>query len=349
MRIARQAFCALGLISLLSSTVHAEPVPPEPIDALRAEGLCPGGLAAGLIGGKLGEAVDHRLLDAFSALGPEHKPFTRMSAVTTDWSGRLAGLEWTARFEDGVNLRDWRDSLQAKLQAHGWNTVDDARLKSSNEVDSVLLGKVLDSPLGARPMVVEIDSSGAFLVRCSDQELLLLDAAERSGDLPPGTPRPVAPAEQGQLALPQRSECDRPEWKQAFAEITYPDQVGPTLARLVPSGLPASDRAVHGERLNRWIHWKMIGSGKVNEEQLFSLEFAAAPEAARPFESGEHFLGTFGELFAAIEKRDAAAICKGTITLLEATSLDDQRKAARLEKQNAALEAEARRLQISLD
>jgi hypothetical protein len=344
---------AVAAVAMLpfSTPSMAQDAPKPAITAELVSRLCP---VSGMPGLKLGATREEQppeLLRILRRLPASFKPFTEAELETTSWSGKVAAITYRAASPDGDVNDALLEGFDAPMIAAGWEPVV---LDRTVTPLSVLGGRTLEreilGPDGSRKLLLEFDASGALALRCGDPALLELDQRERDGTLEPGSPRPVAPAYDPALRLPEPSACQSPALQRLTVENEKLEEEAPELVPFLAATTQESDRAQFGKRLGTWLEWKLLGSGKVDDNRLVALRTAAAKSNV----DGEmrlmmQFLAIGGELAEARERGDALKSCEGLRKLMAFEHDKSRQQVAYWDRVNAALEAEAKRLGIGLE
>lgn len=320
------------------------------ITAAQVEGLCPGVGLPGTVLGAARAAQDPALVGTMGQLPARFAPFAEAELELTDWSDRLAAITWRGASPDGdVNARTM-EAFRAAMAAAGWSETVQGDLMSPLGFDAVLFEKDLPTNLGLRRMLVEFDTPGALMLRCGDAELLELALAERGGQLVPGSPRPALPAPGPRAALPDDTACADPGVQAVFADDDRIDESNPVLRRLMAAGEQSSAMSQAGKRLNTWLKWKLLGSGKIDDAALWAVQDRAeAPDGASLTREMTGFLEAAGAMMQARKAGDRAQTCRAFLDVVRLQHTRAQREAAKWAAINGAFEAEAARLGIALD
>lgn len=339
------------MASLLAALpVQAQAPAFHAISPAQVEGLCPGVGLPGTVLGASRSAQDPAFVNGLNQLPARFPPFSNAELDLTNWSDRLAAITWRGASPDGdVNQRTM-DAFRTAMTAAGWVETVQGDLMSPLGFDAVLFEKDLPTNLGVRRMLVEFDTPGALMLRCGDAELMELALAEREGKLVPGSPRPAAPMPFAAAPLPDDAVCADPAVQAVFADDDRIDENNPVLRQLMAAteGPRAANRA--GERLNVWLKWKLLGSAKVDADALWTVqEQASAHDGDAMTEELTRFLQTGVALMEARKAGDRARTCQAFLGMMRHQHARDVREAAQWVKVNAAFEAEAARLGVTLD
>lgn len=323
-----------------ASTIAAPTIAPT---LSELEALCPGVGANPLRFGQLDRGQQYR------PEGPALAEFGPPEQTYTSWSGLLAALTIRAASPDGAINQRWFEGVEAALRAGGWSKFADPKLATPLD-EGILFEKATGSNADARQLVFEVAIPGALMLRCGDQNLLRIDRAEADGELAPGSPRPapLAPAEPA--PLPNPADCDRAALLEAIGHKDRIDEASPAFVQFDARSVQTANEARDAERDYRWVVWKLLQSGRVDNERLWQIEEQAAPLDVDALEEdmGE-FLQFAGEASRARDRGDAKAVCLAFVPLVVSRARSDQRKAARHRILISALETEARKLGVSLD
>lgn len=349
MKICIASACAAALLAN-GAPAAAQAVRPT-ISADLVARACP---VIGMPGLRLGATRAEQppeLLRSLRKLPDSYRPFTEAELEETSWSGKVAAITFRAASPDGDVNDALLDSFDETMMRAGWEPMV---LGDTIMPLSVLGGRTLerevDAPQGKQRLLLEFDASGALALRCGDPALLEQSRREQDGTLEPGSPRPVPPPYDPALRLPEPAACQSPALQRLTAEKGQLDEAAPEIVPFVAATMQESDRARHGKRLNTWLEWKLLGSGKLDDNRLVALREAAAKTSV----DGEmrlmmQFLAIGGELAAARESGDAAKSCEAMRKLMAFEHEKSRQQVAYWTRFNAALEAEARRLGIGVE
>lgn len=342
-----KAVSGLALAGLLLGPGFAAAETPA-IKADRVESLCPLSGGLGPLAGRLGEELPLAEYGPYENLGPAFAPFAFAETELTSWSRRLYAVTYRAAHDGKTDLLAWQSDVVRALEASGWRTVPADDPIKGRTYDSPTLIKSFGDRDQPRRMVVEIEASGSFMLHCGDYDLMQLDTEEEGERLAPGSPRPAIGPAPAAAALPRPTVCETKEWRDAFAAVQSLDQLGPTLIARLPGGLPPPEAGFQAQRLNTWLHWKMIGSGRFDQDAIWQIEArAAAPRDADKDFAG--FLTQSSSVLNADARNDPVARCRTLLAFVTMQFETDRKEAARIGKVNAALEQAARAKGVSID
>lgn len=309
--------------------------------------LCPVGGVSALRLGLTEEEQDPALRQAFSGRAAPIAPFTEAHAVYTVWSDKLAAVEFNGASPDGEDNDAFIVGMTKRLVESGWKRVEIKVPRALHMLNPLAFEKVLPTADGPQMMLLQFDAPGAVLLRCGDLRLLEQSEDEAAEKLAPGSTRPVSPIPPaGPLVVLRPEECARPEIRDNFVQLLNGEGS--------PSIIGPMDNAVtqarYQGRLRTWLRWKIIASGKSDEDALWKIEENADPidgdTAERDFNS---FMGSILEIDDANKAGDPEGKCRGLLGVMLAETKRSSAEAKRLAKINAALEAEGRRLGVNLD
>jgi hypothetical protein len=210
----------------------------------------------------------------------------------------------------------------------------------------VLGTRVYELP-GAVPLIAGFGRLfGSFTLSCGHKDLLRANAEEAIGELPPGTPRPQPPA---MPAVTERSaaDCDRAEVQRELLTVVDGRASNPIALLLA--------RASHAERLTQWKRWRLRSSGRVSSDRMMDIMLGALDQGSSggdpmaAFSLMPRMLDALGRVGAQAEAGQSAAACRTSIELVGIFRQMEAVSAAQWRAMDAAFEAEARRLRISLD
>ncbi|HSM53972.1 MAG TPA: hypothetical protein VK839_07320 [Erythrobacter sp.] len=320
-------------------------VPPVP-SAQQVEALCPGlggnQLTFGIAEENVTEAALAQAQERAVAAG-----FEKAQLQYTSWSNKLYGVEYVLDVPGGDDLSDWGDLFGEMIMERGWAFSED----SFTPLSAGRYEKEID---GERVLGVELglhSTHRGITLLCADGELQLEDQAERDGALAPGSPRPAAPPPQPPLdEFLARLDCTDPALLDLFAKAEDMDDAGALVeARLgPPSGMHAE--ANYQNRLVKWLRWRLLASGEIDEAALWAIEEQAA--ALYPLNITEglvELMGTLGNVLEAQQSKDMGALCQAYRQAMLVTNEQSGEDARRDAALAAALEAEARRRGIAID
>lgn len=348
-----RAIVAAVLIAVV--LVAGEPAfaaaPPPVISADLVARLCP---VTGIAGLKLGATRDEQpseLLRSMRSLPDSFRPFTDAEVETTAWSGRVAAVTYRAASPDGEVNDALLESFDETMTAAGWAPVVlEHAITPLSVLGGHALAREVDGPQGKQKLLLEFDASGALALRCGDPELLELDQRERDGTLEPGTARPVEPAYDPTLRLPEPAVCQSPGLEQIFAAPGTLNEDAPELAQFAAASVQESDRAHFAKRLNVWLEWKLLNSGKVDDSRLVKLrEQAAKQDVDGQMGQMMGFLAAGGDMMKAQEAGNAVAACEAMRRVMGFTYDKARQGWAYWSRVNAALEGEAKRLGVAVE
>lgn len=334
----------LALAALSASPAQAAVTIPS-IETIETR-LCPVGGAGALRLGLSAPAQDPALRKAFSGTNAPIAPFGEARAIYTQWSERLSGIEFNGASPDGVDNLVFVEGMIEQAEAAGWTRME-RKAPGSLMMEPEVFQKLLSTADGPRLMVLEFEASGNVALRCGDPELFKISDDEGLEQLAAGSPRPVMPDGPAHpLGSLRPEDCARPEIRDNLLKVLN-DGDRPELTG-------AMDQANMAERfqsrLRTWLRWKMVNSGKTDDQVLWEIEEKVAPKTIDQIEM------EFGDLAGSIvaidearKKGDAEGECRALARMVGGTARGSSAEAIRLAKVNAALEAEAKRLGITLD
>jgi hypothetical protein len=181
---------------------------------------------------------------------------------------------------------------------------------------------------------------------CGHKGLLHANVREAFGELPAGTPRPQAPPLQLTKAA-SPADCDQPEVQREMLTI-MDGRANEVMSQMLR-------RISHDERLIEWKRWKLASSGKVGKERMLEI-MAAALAAGSPggdalagFALIPDLLATLEKLVGQAQAGDASAACRSSFDMVAIFRKMEGTSARQWAAMDAALEAEARKVGVSLD
>jgi len=349
MKMVIGAACAAALLAT-SAPLMAQAAPPV-ISADLVARLCP---VTGMPGLKLGGTRAEQppeLLRSLRLLPDSFRPFTEAELDETPWSGRIAAITYRAASPDGDVNDALLEGFDETMTRAGWEPMV---LGDTIMPMSVLGGRTLERDVeggqGKQRLLLEFDASGALALRCGDPALLGQAKREQDGTLEPGSPRPVPPPFDPGLRLPEPAACQSPALQRLTVEKAKFDEEAPEIVPFLAATMQESDRAQFGKRLNTWLEWKLLGSGKLDDNRLIDLrEAAAKANVDGEMRQMMEFLAIGGELAEARESGDAAKSCEALRKLMTFEHAKSRQQVAYWDRVNTALEAEAKRLGIGLE
>lgn len=351
----RAAIPGLVAALLAAAPLHAQtaPVTPIPDEAALARMCSPAGTMqfafgqAGVPGSSKLEATLGRAFGLPAGLAP----FTDAQPRSTEWSGRLMEMVYSAKLPraEGEALAP---RLAEALAAAGWAPADMEEGQQPMYLGAYGGGRTFARKVtadGAETRVLaHLDYGlGSLSLTCGRDDLLRAHAKEVFGDLPPGTPRPTVP----EIALPPVrvvADCADPAKLEALSASIDDRSSDSYLGRLLA-------RTTWRDRLTSWMAWKLESSGKVSKQRMLSLLLTSSGRASpggNPFATLQMIpamLDIIGRLADAEKAKDRAAYCRnvvefrGWIAKVDGITLQQTRSA------QAALTAEAARLGVSLE
>lgn len=316
--------------------------------AAQVEAWCPDIGLQGLHMGKPKTAQDSAALDALRLPGEQFAPFDESELTFTAWSGLLAGVTWRRAASEGVSLVEWQDEVVSRLENAGWEVVAEPVTPAGWE--SQQLAKSFEIGGASRQLVVDVDVSGLYSIRCADAALLDRHEKESRGELAEGAPRPVQPEGSPQFdEIIARLDCDDESILAAISGAESLQAAGAMLERILGFPDDLNAEADFQTRLGTWLRWRMNASGRISEEELWALEDSVPVERPDPTADLTGFLNAATGVIAASEIPDAGAMCRGYRDLLVNGNRISEAEAERERMVNVALEAEARRRGIIVD
>jgi hypothetical protein len=351
--ILKASLSAVALLSVSLSAVSAWAQAPKAtptISAQLVDRLCPVTGAKGLKLGALRSEQPRDLMRSLRKLPAEFAPFTSAELLTTAWSEQVAAITYRGPLPEGQDETELLYAFDDAMQAAGWGgVVTDNTITPLSSLGGRSLEREVEVAAGKQMLLLEFDTSGALALRCGDPALLELDRRELGGTLEPGSPRPVPPLIDAALRLPKPEVCQ----SQALRKLTATSQIdeeAPEFVSFAAATVQQSALSQFGKRLNTWIEWKLLNSGKVDDNRLMELRATAAKQDVEgEMKQLMAILGLFEQIAAAREHNDEFAACEAMRQFLV---FDHDKLRVRHQywtRVNAALETEARRLGVALD
>lgn len=342
---------AVGAMLFVPVAASAQPV--RQIDARQVAAMCPVPALSGITLGSPRVQQDRDVIDSLQSLNKlplTFAPFTEADLEITPWSQRLAGVTYLAESSDGPTNKAWSEVLERSLLESGWLVSGHGVLVSPLTASARIFEKQMETPLGKRTILLEFDTPGALILSCGDAELLDIQKDERDGLLEPGSPRPLKPENLDSVPMATEVDCENPMLLDALSEPGLIDETNPAMRAFIAGGEILSEQRLYDERLVTWLKWKLISSGKINEEGLWQIQDKVAPqdeEAMLPMMMD--VLGAAAETAKAQEQGDPAAMCKSLVRVIGVSATKDRVDIAYHGKVAKALEQEAYRLGVGLD
>lgn len=279
------------------------------------------------------------------------KPFDRAKPWSTEWSDRLLAMEYIAPPLDEEALDGFAAALDAVLTATGWE-----RMPADYDPPIYMLIAAgtwtwtrpdLTASEPAELVLGLSQGAGELTLTCGRSDMMLAQAREAFGELPPGTPRPTVP----DIPVPplrSEADCAEPDVVAEIAQLLSAQETAGFMAQMVA-------RTTYRDRLTSWMMWKLEQSGKIADEQLIDLSMAAigsvSPEG-NPFAQFE-MLGEMIDLLEPVadaeKAQDATALCRSLVPLQAWLARVDALTLRQTEATQAALTAEATRLGVPFD
>jgi|GEM_PF-4504199 len=281
-------------------------------------------------------------------LTPHMAPFDQARPLATPWSGRLAQVEYSAQLTQDADATAAFGALAAAAEQAGWTRK--AELEDAGRLPIYLLSlagdRVYELP-GDGKVVASLARVGKQVtLSCGHKDLLHANAREALGELPAGTPRPQAPPLK-LTAAASLSDCDRPDVQREMLTV-MDGRANEVVSQLLR-------RISHDERLIEWKRWKLESSGKVGKERMLEI-MAAALEAGSPggdalagFDLFPDLLATLERLAGQAQAGDAPAACRSSFDMVAIFRKMEAISAGQWAAMDAALEAEARKVGVSLN
>lgn len=281
-------------------------------------------------------------------LTPHMAPFDRAGPLATPWSGRLALVEYSGELVDEAAASAMLGALFAAAERAGWTR--NAELEDVGGLPLYLMplaGERVYAMPGDTDIVASFGRLGKQVtLSCGHKDLLKANAREAFGELPAGTPRPVAP-ELKLTSASSAADCDRPEVQREMLTV-MDGRANEVMSQMMR-------RIKHTERLTEWKKWKLESSGKVGKDRLLQLTLDAL-DAASP--GGDPLAGfaLFPELLAVMDRLaaqaqggDTAAACRSSFDMAAVFRKMESVSSGQWRALDAALEAEAKKVGVALD
>jgi hypothetical protein len=253
-------------------------------------------------------------------------PYAKALARTTSWSDRVASVELTIAVEDETIGKAHEQALIAALERSGWTRAEDPTTADIGLIlieSNTVLRPADSGDTTTAPVFAGVSwYPGELRLICTSAEWTRRDRAEMDGQLPADSPRP-APLPTIAATRPSKASCADPTY------VANVDALFGTDARDAWVDQSAM-RARQAQRLETWMRWKMLGSGKVSEDQLWELEDrAVSPESDDPGSKliqGMEMLALMPEIEKAKAAGDTAVLCPLYIRVIDILALEDKRR-----------------------
>lgn len=278
-------------------------------------------------------------------------PFTTVALDSSKWSNRFykATFEMPLREEDAPRAIE---RLAEHFRALGWIEVEGSEDPGGSMIDPD--PGAGDFSFYSRPRTdkagVRVALSylfGAVIFECTDMALLHVHASETFGDLPPGTPRPTPPVTPPPAAM-DPAICATPEGR-AEIDMIVGNRTPNALMRYV------GERNNYGDRLVAWKADRLEKSGKVPSDRMLSLMtsgLTAGSPKGNPFAGFEALNKMIDQVMVAADRSkagDAVGECQAIVGTLKGLEEIDRVSNAQWRAMDKALDAEARRVGVSLE
>ncbi|NJS13873.1 MAG: hypothetical protein HC788_03670 [Sphingopyxis sp.] len=282
------------------------------------------------------------------SVADDQGPFAKALARTTSWSDRVYSVELSLPIAEESVGKAQEKALIAALKAAGWTSVEMAGSLDIgmllNESNYILMPPGVDDPATA-PIFAGVSWFPSRLrLTCISADWVRRDRKEMDGQLPEDAQRPAAMSAIT-ATRPTNDRCADPA-NVANIEAMFGNDVRDDWAD------QSARQSQQTRRIETWMRWKLLQSGKVSEEQLWALEDrAAAPDREDPGANliqGMEMLALLPEIQAAKAKRDKAKLCPLYVRLIDFMALEDERQMDRWERIEPLLLAEAEAAGVDL-
>lgn len=288
-------------------------------------------------------------------LPPSAAPFKDVALGTTKWSSRFVGATYELETDSVATALAAIQRLARHFRARGWiakEHVDDGAdfglvdLPPGEGEVNFYSAEAAMSGEGRTDVRVGLTRLGTTVTfTCEDMAMAVLNMEEALGNLPVGTPRPV------------RVEMPRPE---ALDPAIYDTPAGKARIEAIGGDPDALTRFIlqrsrFAERLVTWKTDRLKKSGKVSSERMLRLTLGALQRGS----PGGNPLAAFDDLMTMLEDAaemgkldeagDAPGACRVAIRMLRKVERMEAVTAGQWAAVEAAIDAEAKRLGVSLD
>jgi hypothetical protein len=280
-------------------------------------------------------------------LTPHMAPFDQARPLATPWSGRLAQVQYSAELAQDADASAALKALVAAAERAGWTR--SAEMEDAGRLPIYLLplaGDLVYELPGDAKVVASLGRLGKQVtLSCGHKDLLQANAREALGELPPGTPRPQAlPLQLMNAASP--ADCERPEVQREMLTV-MDGRANELMSQMLR-------RISHDERLIEWKRWKLESSGKVGKARMLEI-MAGALEAGSPGGDALAGFALFPDLLATLERLtgqaqsgDASGACRSSFDMVGILRKMEAVSSRQWAAMDAALEAEAQKVGVSL-
>lgn len=357
-----RAATVLATGALLIGGAHAQKAASRPdlmaaIDAMPLDRLCTNEQALGYRFGGTDFPPSVIQTPGFERhkLGAAAAPFEAASFTGSKWSARYVGAIYTFDAGDKQTALAAIQRIAERFRQRGW-----IERKGGVEED----GPLIDYPpgpgevnfysraeamhglgrQGVRASLGFLGSEVSFA--CEDMAMVETHAREVFGDLPPGTPRPVAPTNPRPEAL-NPALCTTAEGRAGIDAITRGSDQD-ALTRFIV------ERMNYMERIVVWKTDRLEKSGKVSKDRM--LQLATSGFGAKGAGDALAGLQAVMDMLKLAEKAedlraagDLPGACRATVQAVGGMEKVEKATAAQWAGIESALDAEAKRLGISLD
>lgn len=352
------ALAALIIVAALPARAQDAPPPRAElfaqIDALPMVAMCNTENALGYGFGKTDAPVSLLPMGLETrGLSPTALPFKRASLSNTKWSQRYIGATYSFDAGDKATALAAIQRVAEHFRKLGWierkgGVEDDGPMidfpPGPGEVAfySAETARVGPGRKGIRASLTLLGSEVSF--SCEDMAMWEVQFAEAFGTLPEGTPRPVAPESIRPEAINPQI-CVAAEGQAQIRAYAKTDDTDAMTRFLL-------ERSNYAERLTTWKSDRLKKSGKVSDDRLLELALSGLQTGGDPL-AGLAVVGEMLEMAEEITKQEKAgnseAACRAGVRMLGSLQKIDKTVSAQWAAMNAALDAEAKKLGVSLD
>lgn len=282
-------------------------------------------------------------------------PFENVSFTGSKWSSRFVGAIYTFDAGDKPTALAAIQRIAERFRQRGWierkgGVEDDGPIidfpPGPGEVNFYSRAEAMHGPgrQGVRASLGFLGSEVSFA--CEDMAMVETHAREVFGDLPAGTPRPVAPTTPRPAAL-DPALCVTAEGRASIDAITRGGNQDALTRYIV-------ERMNYMERIVTWKTDRLEKSGKVSKDRMLQLVTAGftGKAAGDPLAGMAVVMDMLKLAETAEDLREAGDLpgaCRATLQMLGGMARIEKTTAAQWAGMEGAIDAEAKRVGVSLD
>lgn len=283
------------------------------------------------------------------AMAPANAPFVEYWIGSTKWSNQFFTINYEFYLENKEQALIAIERLAKRFRSLNWTERPGGVEEDGTFYDyppgegefafySEATQATGDHRTGVRAAFTHL--GGWVTFECASLPLTIVQLGEAFGNLPEGTPRPVAPTTERPDML-DIAQCETPEGRKRVSDAfgATPD----TLLRYL------LERASYRERLVTWKSDRLKKAGVAGERllQLSMAGFSGNPMSG--FGAFLDILPQYGKLADARKAGDVSGACRITIEILRAMAAASVTTDRQWDTIEAALDAEAKRVGVTFD